>query len=131
MPPIKQEHPGTVFYGISIWNVAANVPELVVGEIRNGAYSFKGELDIGELLTGTPLVKELNTSDLTIGNKVINTGKITIEDDDNVLAGQAVTYSVKGHKSGKTYKLKIPVDTDATPAQKLIEYATFIGVTKD
>lgn len=112
-------------------NIAANVPELAVGEVRNGAYSFKGELDSGELLTGTPLVVEINTSHLTLGNKAVNTGTITVEGDSNVIAGQAVTYSVSGHQAGVTYKLKITATTTATPAQTLVEYGTFIGVTKD
>lgn len=110
-------------------NVAPEVHELAVGETRNGAYSFKGELDSGELLTGTPLVIDNDaTGDLTITNKAVNTKALVISNDQNVLVGQAVQYSVSGHLVGKEYKLKITATTDATPAQTLIEYAIFKGV---
>ena len=109
-------------------NVAAERPELAVGETRNGAYSFKGELDSGELLTGTPTVVEVTTFDLAFTNVAINTATITISKDLLVLAGQAVQYSVSGHKKNVEYQLKITATTDATPiAQTLIEYATFKG----
>ena len=109
-------------------NVAPERPELAVGETRNGAYSFKGELDAGELLTGTPTATEVTSSDLTITNVAVNTATLEVSKDLLVIAGQAVQYKVIGHLAGKEYKVKITATTDATPAQTLIEYAIFKGV---
>lgn len=88
-------------------------------EVRNVAVSFVDELDSGELLTGTPTVAEVTTSDLSLTNKAVNTAALTIS-GKAVAIGQAVQFKVSGGTAGTTYTIKVTVSTDATPAQTLI-----------
>ena len=116
-------------------NTAPERPVLVPGETRNFAVSFAGELDSGEVLTGTPTVAEQTTSDLTIENKAVNTAALTIN-GKTVAIGNAVQFKVSAQLAAGseredesvatgTYKIKITVGTDATPAQTLIGFADF------
>ncbi|MES0444964.1 MAG: hypothetical protein ABUJ92_00325 [Desulfobacterales bacterium] len=90
-----------------------------VGATRNVGVSFSGELDSGELLTGTPTITEDATSDLTITNKVINTAILELN-GISVPIGEAVQCTVLGFVSANfPYTLNITVSTDATPAQVL------------
>ena len=90
-----------------------------VGATRNIAVSFSGQLDSGELLTGTPTITEDTTSDLTISNKVVSTAILEIN-GISVPIGEAVQCSVLGFVSANfPYTLNITVSTDATPAQVL------------
>lgn len=83
------------------------------------AISFAGELDDGELLTGTPTITEDTTLDLTISSKAVNTSILTIN-GISVPIGEAVQCSVLGFVSANyPYTLNITVSTDATPAQVL------------
>ena len=98
--------------------------DVAAGETRNFAVSFSGKLDSGEILTGTPTVIDdaaPSPEVLTIGNVVINTSILTIN-DVSVPIGEAVQFSASGFVSGDDYKFKISVATDATPAQALIGY---------
>lgn len=110
-------------------NTTPERPVLVPDEIRNFAVSFAGELDSGEVLTGTPTVEEETTTDLTIANKAVNTSALTIN-GKNVPIGEAVQFKVSGQQAmgsaaSGTYKIKITVSTDATPAQRLIGFVDF------
>jgi len=102
-------------------NTAPERPPLIVGETRNDRVSFKGNLDAGELLTGTPLVVEVTTTNLTLTSKAINTSTIAVGADAAVLAGQAVQFTVAGQlaATGK-YKIQITVTTDG--GQTLVKY---------
>ena len=96
-------------------------PSVPEGAARNVKTSFKGQLDSGELLSGTPTITEVTTSDLTISNEALNSSTITIGDDTSVLANQAVTYTVTGQQvANSPYTLKIVVGTDAS--QTLVAY---------
>lgn len=100
-------------------NTAPERPPLMVDATEIGACSFAGNLKSGELLTGTPLVVEQTTSDLTITDKVINTAAVTIN-HKTVAIGQAVTFLVTGQvlATGK-YTLLVTATTDSTPARVL------------
>ena len=82
------------------------------------AVSFQGKLDSGELLTGTPTVVEVTTSDLTLANKAVSTAALTIDGVSNAI-GEAVQFSITGGTAGTTYTINIQVGTDATVAQTL------------
>ncbi len=101
-------------------STAPQRPNAAVGATRNIAFSFSGELDSGELLTGTPTITEDTTSDLTISNKVISTTSLEIN-NITVPAGEAVQCAVTGFVAANfPYTLNISVVTDSTPAQTLI-----------
>ena len=87
------------------------------GEIVNVAVSMIGLLDAGELLTGTPTVLEVTTTDLTLGSKIVNTASITINSVVN-LAGQAVTFTAAPTVTALgSYTVTVTCGTNATPAQ--------------
>lgn len=101
-------------------STAPQRPNAAVGSTRNVAFSFSGELDSGELLTGTPTITEDTTSDLTIANKAVSTAALTIN-DITVPIGEAVQCNVLGFDAANfPYTLNISVGTDASPAQTLI-----------
>ena len=110
-------------------NTAPQRHQIAVGEVRNHAVSFADVLDAGELLTGTPTVAEQTTSDLTISNEAVSTSALTIN-HNTVPAYEAVQFSVSDQKAATAYKIKITVSTDATPAQTLVKYVEFDGVTE-
>ena len=97
----------------------------VVGETNNFAVSFAGVLDSGEVLTGTPTVVEVTTSDLTIANVAVNSSALTIN-ERTVAIGNAVQFNVLGQLAANSpYTLKITAMTDASPAQTKIKYVKF------
>lgn len=99
-----------------------------VGATRLGACSFVGQLDSGELLTGTPTVAEETTSDLTLANKAVNTAELTLN-QATVAIGQAVQFSVSGQlRANSPYTITITVGTDASPAQTLVGKVTLVAV---
>jgi hypothetical protein len=99
---------------------APQVPDKTVSEVRNGAISFVGKLDEGELLTGTPTMSEATTSDLTFSNAAVNTSIRNINGVD-VRVGMAVQFKVIGGTVlNSPYTMSTECDTDATPAQTLI-----------
>lgn len=93
--------------------------EKKVSEIRNVAISFVGLLDAGELLTGTPTILEVTTTDLILANKVVNTAQLTIN-GRKVATGQAIQFTVSVGLADTSYEIRVTIDTDATPAQTLI-----------
>lgn len=88
-------------------------------EVRNVAVDFQGKLDASELLTGTPTVVEVTTSDLTLSDKVVSTGALTIL-GKTVATGEAVQFKVLGGTAGTSYTIRITAATNSTPAQTLI-----------
>lgn len=90
-------------------------------EVRNGAISFRRELDNGEKLTGTPTVTA-TPSGLTFASVAVNTSAIS-EDDLEADVGQAVRFKVSGGSADTKYTITAQCGTDATPAQTLELYA--------
>jgi len=76
------------------------------------------ELDSGETLTGTPTVTEVDTADLTITNRTLNSSTMTIN-GNTVAASCAVLFKISGQKAGTQYNIKYTVNTTSTPARTL------------
>lgn len=97
-------------------------------EVRNVAVSFAEVLDSGELLTGTPTILEVTTT-LTLGNKAVSTGSLTIN-GNTVIAGEALQFNVAGGSANVDYNIQMACATDSTPAQTVYGLIT-IGVVAD
>ena len=85
-------------------------------EIRNVAVSYADKLETSELLTGTPTITEVSSSDLTLSNKIVSTGALTIN-GVSASAGQAITFTVAAGTSSTVYTIRIQCGTDATNPQ--------------
>lgn len=85
-------------------------------ESVNIAIDVTGELDSGELATGTPTIVEVTTSDLTIDNKGVSTTALTIL-GTSVAIGEALQCRVAGGTAGTSYTIRCTFTTDATSAQ--------------
>lgn len=88
-------------------------------EVVNVAIDMRGLLDEGELLTGTPTVEEVDTTDLTIASQAISVATLLIN-GESVAAGQAVQFSVAAGEPDTDYTIRITVTTTSTPAQTRI-----------
>ena len=76
-------------------NIAPQRHEKCVSEVINVKVDMRSVLDTGELLSGTPTVAEVDDTDLTIQNNIVNTATLTIN-DDTVAVGEAVQFRVSG-----------------------------------
>lgn len=96
-------------------------PKISAGATEIIKIDFTDQLDSGsdELLTGTPTVTEVTTSDLTLANKMVSTITMTILDRE-VAAGMAVTFKVTGQKAGTQYQFRVSVGTTSSPARTLV-----------
>ena len=101
------------------------VYEISVGDVEIISYQFVEHLDSGELLTGTPTIVEVTTSDLTLANKAVSTAQYTDKDGVVVAIGQAVQCSITSATAG-TYTVRITVSTDATVARTFIRDITIV-----
>lgn len=99
-------------------NTAPQRRTKTVGETRNVAVSFVDVLDEDELLTGTPTVVEVTSADLTLSNKAVNSGAMTVN-GVACLAGQVVTFTVAGGVADTDYQIRITATTNASNAQTL------------
>jgi len=99
-----------------------------VGDTETVAVNFTDHLDSGELLTGTPTVVEVTTSDLTLGSKAVNTATyVESQSGDTVAIGAAVQFSVSGGTAANSpYKIRVTCSTDATPARTFVRDCTLI-----
>ena len=104
--------------------VLPQVPCMSAGETEMCAVDFTDRLDSGELLTGTPVIVEVTSADLTLGNKSVSTGALTIY-GATVATGMAVQFSVSGQLADTLYTVSITVSTDATVARTFVRHATF------
>lgn len=91
-------------------------PRISAGDTDVAAIDFTPYLDSGELLTGTPTVVEVTSTDLTLANKAVSTAALTI-DGNSVAAGAAVQFKVSGQVASKTYRIRVTATTDATIAR--------------
>lgn len=92
--------------------------QISVGATDAAAVNFTDELDSGELLTGTPTVVEVTTSDLTISNIAVSTSALTILEEASA-TGTAVQFVVTGQQVNTVYELLITATTDSTPSRVL------------
>ena len=95
-------------------------PILSVGDVEQGAVSFADVLDASETLTGTPVVTEVGTTDLTLGDKAVSIAALTIL-GVSVAAAEAVQFSVSGQKAGTLYTISVTAST--TASRTLVRYA--------
>lgn len=98
------------------------IGRISAGDIETVAIDFRLQLDDGELLTGTPTVAEVTTTDLTIDDETVNTGELVIL-TETVVAGQAVQFTVSGQVAGSTYRVRITVITDSDPFRRFVRDA--------
>ncbi len=115
-------------------------PELISapeGATRNAKVSCKGQLDSGDLLTGTPTIVEVDAdnavvspSDLTISGKAVNSSTMEVNEDTTVLAGQGVVYTFSGQLvANSPYRIRTTVST--TPGgQTLVVYNYLTAANK-
>lgn len=100
------------------------MPVISVADVEVFAIDYTDVLDAAELLTGTPTVTEVTTTDLTISNVAINTAALTIL-DKSVSIGKAVQFKIINQKVNTTYTLLVTVGTTSTPARTLKRLARF------
>lgn len=98
---------------------ALQVGLIAAGETRIVSVDYRGKLDSGELLTGTPTVT-ISPSGPTISNESVNAAALTIN-GETVAIGQAVQFKITGVTAGVTYNITTVCSTDSTPAQVALE----------
>lgn len=93
--------------------------EKAADEVRNVSVDFRGKLDGGELLTGTPTVTvtafpsgDAGDDEPEFDNEVVSSDELTIN-GETVAAGEAVQFTVEGGVAGSRYWMVVQVDTDA------------------
>jgi len=93
---------------------AMPINEASPDEHRISSVDFGGKLDSGELLTGSPTVTEVTTTDLVITNAQVSTGILTIN-GSSVPVGEAVQFKVDyaSAEVRKKYIVKVVCGTDA------------------
>lgn len=87
---------------------SSQVHTKIVGEVRNVSVSLAHILDVGETLSGIPVVSAMPTG-LTVTNEALNTSAMTIL-DQSVPAYQAVLFTVTGGSAG-IYDMSLSVGT--------------------
>ena len=91
---------------------AVEIRDKTVSEVLNAQFSFDLELRSTELLTGTPTITEVTSSDLTITNKLVSASELSIS-GRTVAIGRAITFTVSGGVAKTSYVINCIVDTDA------------------
>tara|TARA_B100000965_G_C18913908_1_gene465803 strand:+ start:61 stop:381 length:321 start_codon:yes stop_codon:yes gene_type:complete len=93
-----------------------------VGEVRNVAVDFRSVLDTDETLVDDANLAVTTDTGLTLASEAVNTATLTIN-GDSVPSGKAITFSATAVTAG-TYVIEIECDTNASPAQTIIERIT-------
>ena len=89
------------------------------GDSETIAIDYADILDGSELLTGTPTIVEPTTSGVTLSNKAVSTGALTIK-GRSVATGKAVQClaAFSSTEAADTIKtIRVTVSTDASPAR--------------
>lgn len=100
-----------------------NIRSKRAAETRRVIVNMSSRFLADEILTGTPTVVEVGSSDLTISDVGLNAADETIA-GRVALVDQAVAFTVAGGTAGEEYTIRITATTDATYAQTLIEQIT-------
>lgn len=98
-----------------------------VGEELVLSISYADRLDSSELLTGTPTLTEIGTSDLTFSSQAVNTVALTI-DDVTVAIGKAVQCKAVGWAENVVYEIGVSCATDSSPDQLLKGHIQIKGI---
>lgn len=101
--------------------------QLAESETALVSVDFQPLLDSGELLTGTPTVAEITTTDLTLANAAVNTAALTVN-GVAVAISEAVQFSVTGAQPSTAYRIRVTCGTDSTPAQTRTQIVRVYGV---
>lgn len=99
-------------------HIAPQIYDIPAGATRNVAVDCRGQLDSGEVITGTPTVVASPTGP-TIDNVKVSTAELTIK-GASVPAGGAVQFRVSGLTAGVRYQFTITASTTSSPAQTLV-----------
>ena len=104
------------------------IHECSVGSTRIVSVSFSDLLDDGELLTGTPTVTEVTTTDMTLGNKAVSTAALTIL-GVTVPIGEAVQFTASGGLAANgVYRVTVSCATDAATPQTMIRNVRMVWI---
>ena len=98
-------------------DIAPQCHNMSTAETLNVAVDMSGKLDGAEVMTGTPTITEVTTSNLTLSNKVVSTAELTIN-GATVAIGKALQFAVSASTTGD-YTIDLQCGTDSTPAQTL------------
>jgi hypothetical protein len=92
---------------------APQVREVSTNEVRIISADFKGKLDEGELLTGTPTITEVSTDHLTLSSKQVSTVELVVN-QRRCAIGEVAQFKVdaSGAAPGTTYEVDIICGTD-------------------
>lgn len=102
--------------------------DISVGSTEIVSINYTAILDSSEVLTGVPTVSELTTSNLSLGNKLVNTATYTEAiTGDTVAVGKAVQFTVTTSTAG-SYVIRVTVSSDSTPTRTFVRdlYLRFI-----
>lgn len=100
----------------------SDVPCKRASEVRLFYVSFVNLLNDGAELSGSVTVAEDGTSGLTFSNAALISSALKI-DGVYTPANKGVVFKVTGGTAGTTYKIKITVNDNSTPAETLIDMA--------
>lgn len=101
--------------------------EVATGSEGNVAVGFQ-DLPSGVLLTGTPTIVEVTTTDLTLTSKTVNVSAVVIK-GESYITGTAVLFHRAGGSAGVEYTVRITVSTNSSPADVLVKDVTFSVVS--
>ncbi|MGB0971914.1 MAG: hypothetical protein ACPGVG_13280 [Mycobacterium sp.] len=101
--------------------------ELGESEKRAPKCSFLGDLPSGVVLTGTPTVTEIGTSDLTVADVQLNTAALTLKGMTHAI-GTVVIFTVTGAKAGRMYKIRVRAQTNGSPSENPERIVAVVGV---
>lgn len=90
-----------------------------VGDVEMLAVDCHVWLDAGELLTGTPIITEVGTADLTVSNISVSTAELLVN-ERTVAIGEAVQAKLLGWVEDVEYRIRITANTDATPPRRKV-----------
>lgn len=99
---------------------AKQIPCKSPNEGRLAAFSFDDVLESGETFTGTPTIAEVTTTDLTLANKAVSGGALTIL-GESVSTGRALVCKVSGGTAGNTYRIRCTCSTTGGTVTQTIE----------
>ena len=92
---------------------------LSAGDVEWFQLDYTDLLDSGESITGTPVVAEQTSSDLTISSEQFNSSA-TVINGRSVSAGKAVQFLVSGQLAAtERYSLHVTAITDSTPQRTI------------
>lgn len=86
-------------------------------------FDLTPRLASGELLTGTPVVQDIDsTGELTLASAQVNTAA---DNENDIEVGKAIQFQVSTTSTTcKEYNVKLTTSSNGVPAQTLVDYLT-------